>query len=73
MLVLSRRVGERICIGDSVVVTVVRVHGDKVRLGIDAPLDVPVHREEVFRRVRDRSLGAPIVADAATAIEASPD
>jgi carbon storage regulator len=68
MLVLSRRLGERICIGDAIVVTVVRIHGEKVRLGIDAPLDVPVHREEVFRRVRDRPR-APIVADAATSID----
>jgi len=71
MLVLSRRIGERICIGDGVVITVVRIHGDKVRIGIDAPLDVPVHREEVFLRVRDR-VPAPIVADAATNVE-SPD
>ena len=72
MLVLSRRIGERICIGDGVVVTVVRIHGDKVRLGIDAPLEVPVHREEVFRRVRMRP-DQPIVADAATAVEAPGD
>ena len=52
MLVLTRKVGERIQIGDGVVVTVVRVHGDKVRLGVEAPADVAVHREEVSRRVQ---------------------
>jgi carbon storage regulator len=52
MLVLSRRVGERICIGEGIVVTVVRVCGDKVRLGVEAPSDVAVHREEVFRRLK---------------------
>lgn len=68
MLVLSRRIGERICIGEGIVVTVVRIHGDKVRLGIDAPLEVPVHREEVFRRVRLRP-DPPVVADAVTAVD----
>ena len=47
MLVLSRRETERIRLGDSIVVTVVRVTGDKVRLGIDAPADVVVLREEL--------------------------
>ena len=52
MLVLTRRVGERIHIGDDVVVTVVRIQGDKVRLGIDAPPQVVVHRQEVYERAR---------------------
>lgn len=47
MLVLSRRESERIRVGDSIVVTVVRVSGDKVRLGIDAPADMLVLREEL--------------------------
>ena len=47
MLVLSRRERERIRVGDSIVVTVVRVTGDRVRLGIDAPADVPVLRDEL--------------------------
>lgn len=51
MLVLTRKVGERIHIGDDVVLTVVRIQGDKVRLGIDAPAHVAVHREEVHRRL----------------------
>lgn len=50
MLVLSRRIGERIRIGGDVIVTVVRVQGEKVRLGIEAPPEVAVHREEVFLR-----------------------
>ena len=52
MLVLSRKIGERIRIGDAVTLTVVRIHGDKVRLGIEAPADVAIHREEVYRRLR---------------------
>ncbi|AEE44843.1 carbon storage regulator CsrA [Cellulomonas fimi] len=48
MLVLSRRVGERLVIGDDIVVTVIEVRSDGVRLGIDAPRDVRVHRAEVL-------------------------
>ena len=47
MLVLSRRESERIRLGDAIVVTVVRVAGDRVRLGIEAPRDIPVVREEL--------------------------
>lgn len=56
MLVLTRRVNERIMIGDNIVVTVLEVRGDQVRLGIDAPRDVKVFREEVV--LRDREAGA---------------
>lgn len=48
MLVLSRHRDESIMIGDNIVVTVVDIRGDKVRLGINAPTDIPVHRQEVF-------------------------
>lgn len=47
MLVLSRKKDERIVIGGGITITIVEVRGDKVRVGIDAPRDVPVHREEV--------------------------
>lgn len=53
MLVLTRKVGQKIHIGDAITVTVVRVQDDKVRIGIEAPTAVPVHREEVYRRIRD--------------------
>jgi carbon storage regulator len=52
MLVLSRKRDERIVIGDNIVITVIEVRGDKVRLGIDAPNDVPVHRQEVMDAIR---------------------
>ena len=51
MLVLSRKCGEAIVIGDGVTVTVLGVEGGRVRLGFVAPLDVPIHREEVHRRI----------------------
>lgn len=51
MLVLSRRPGESIVIGNQVVVTILEVRGDQVRIGVDAPREVQVHREEVFRQL----------------------
>ncbi|HEX5105505.1 MAG TPA: carbon storage regulator CsrA [Pirellulaceae bacterium] len=52
MLVLSRKRDERIVINDNIVITVVDIRGDKVRLGIEAPMDMPVHRQEVFDALR---------------------
>lgn len=52
MLVLTREVSERIRIGDNIIVTVLDIKGTKVRLGIDAPRDVPVHRDEVDEAVQ---------------------
>ena len=53
MLVLARKINESIVIRDDIVVTVVGVRGDKVRLGIDAPKDVPVHRREVYDKIKE--------------------
>lgn len=52
MLVLSRHRDESIIIGDDIVITVVDIRGDKVRLGIDAPKEVPVHRQEVYEAIK---------------------
>ena len=52
MLVLSRHRDESIMIGDDVVVTIVDIRGDKVRLGIQAPNDIPVHRQEVYEAIK---------------------
>ena len=52
MLVLSRHRDESIMIGDNVVITVVDIRGDKVRLGIDAPQEIPVHRQEVYDAIK---------------------
>jgi len=52
MLVLSRHRDESIMIGDDVVVTIVDIRGDKVRLGINAPQDIPVHRQEVYEAIQ---------------------
>ena len=58
MLVLSRRQGESIVIGGEIVVTVIEVRGGQVRLGIDAPRSIDVHREEVYREVMRENLAA---------------
>ena len=55
MLVLSRRDGERIRLGDSIVVTVVRVSGDRVRLGIEAPPHVRVDRQEIYEKIEQQA------------------
>ena len=52
MLVLSRKKGEKIIIGDNITITVVEIRGDKVRLGIEAPREVPVNRQEVHEAIQ---------------------
>ena len=52
MLVLSRQRDESIIIGDNIVITVVDIRGDKVRLGINAPTEIPVHRQEVYEAIQ---------------------
>ena len=53
MLILTRRVGESLMIGDDVVVTVLGLNGNQVRIGIAAPRDVDVHREEIYEKVQE--------------------
>jgi carbon storage regulator len=55
MLVLSRKLGETIVIGESITITVLAVNGDRVKLGVVAPSEVPVHREEIYRRIENCS------------------
>ena len=52
MLILTRKVGEALKIGDDVTITVLSVKGHQVRIGIDAPKDVSVHREEIYNRIK---------------------
>jgi carbon storage regulator len=65
MLVLTRRAGESVMIGDDVVVTVLEARGDVIRIGIQAPRDVQVHREEVYRELREANREAASPDEAA--------
>ena len=58
MLVLSRQRDESIIIGDNIVITVVDIRGDKVRLGIDAPTEITVHRQEVYEAIQRENAAA---------------
>lgn len=57
MLILTRRVGETLMVGDDVTVTVLGVKGNQVRIGVNAPKDVAVHREEIYDRIRKENEG----------------
>ncbi len=55
MLVLTRKIDESIIIGDNIKITVVDVRNDQVKLGIDAPREIPVHREEIYREIQEEN------------------
>ena len=59
MLILTRRVGETVMIGNDVTVTVLGVKGNQVRIGVNAPKDVSVHREEIYERIKREEDGDP--------------
>ena len=70
MLVITRKPGERITIGDNVVVTVVEVRGSLVKLGVEAPRSISIHRQEIYDRIRKQNLEASEIdaSDLTTAV-----
>jgi carbon storage regulator len=63
MLILTRRVGETVMIGEDVTVTVLGVKGNQVRIGVNAPREVAVHREEIFERIKREEAGEATPGD----------
>ena len=63
MLILTRRVGETLMIGDDVTITVLGVKGNQVRIGVNAPKEVAVHREEIYQRIQKEKTGQDIESD----------
>ncbi|MES3041344.1 MAG: carbon storage regulator CsrA [Pseudomonadota bacterium] len=63
MLILTRRVGETLMVGDEVTVTVLGVKGSQVRIGVNAPKDVAVHREEIYQRIQQEKNPAEVSED----------
>jgi carbon storage regulator len=72
MLILTRRVGEALMIGDNISISVLGVKGNQVRIGIDAPKDVAVHREEIFNKIHGMQVTASLVGGTARQVEQKP-
>jgi len=72
VLILTRRVGETVMIGEDVTVTVLRVKGNQVRLGVNAPKSISVQREEIFHRIKRESAESSEKAEKAEKAEAEP-
>ncbi|GAW96122.1 carbon storage regulator homolog 2 [Colwellia marinimaniae] len=61
MLILTRRISESLIISDNITLTILAIQGNQVRIGIDAPRDISVHREEIYNKIQEEKLVAPAV------------
>lgn len=68
MLILTRKVGETLMIGDEIEVTILSLKGNQVRIGVNAPKDVPVHREEIYDRIKRERQGGEVGSEAGNEI-----
>jgi carbon storage regulator len=73
MLILTRKVGETLMIGDEVEVTILSLKGNQVRIGVNAPKDVPVHREEIYDRIKREQAGNEVGNEAGNAGKSDED
>jgi carbon storage regulator len=73
VLVITRRSGERVCIGDQITVTVLEVSGSTVRLGIDAPSEVPVYRHEIWLAIKEENAAAAMAPASRVPSTVAPD
>jgi carbon storage regulator len=64
MLILTRKLGEKINIGDDITVTLLEIKGAQVKLGIDAPKRIGIHRNEIYERIREENLSSSNISDA---------
>ena len=64
MLILTRKLGEKINIGDDITVTLVEIKGTQVKLGIEAPKTIEIHRQEIYERIREENLSSSDINDA---------
>ena len=63
MLILTRRLGEKINIGDDITVTLLDIKGAQVKLGIQAPKNIDIHRNEIYEKIREANLGSSNISD----------
>lgn len=62
MLVITRKAGERICLGDDVTITVMEISGSTVRIGIEAPAEIPIYRQEIWEAVKEENRAAALTS-----------
>lgn len=62
MLILTRKLGERITIGDDITITLLEIKGNQAKLGIKAPINIAIHRQEIYEKIREENLGSSDVS-----------